>query len=114
MKTILWAAMTANGNYAQHTPKKEALDDFFTQSKAVGNFISGRRSFKRVQNPTQVFGDIDIVVLSKSVKEIPGVKVGESPQEALNYLQEKGLKQPFFRAVLNCTILFWAKDLLTR
>jgi hypothetical protein len=32
MKTILWAALTANGNYAQsspeHPPKKEALDDF--------------------------------------------------------------------------------------
>jgi riboflavin biosynthesis pyrimidine reductase len=35
---------------------------------------------------------MDIVVLSKSVKEIPGAKVVESPQEALNYLQEKGYK----------------------
>jgi dihydrofolate reductase len=98
MKTILWAALTANGNYAQSSPgnppKKEALDDFATQAKAVGNFIVGRRTFEGTQaeGGPSPFGDIDIVVLSKSVKEIPGVKVVESPQDALRYLQEKGYK----------------------
>lgn len=107
MKTILWATMTANGNYAQsspeHPPKKEALDDFAMHAKTVGNFIVGRRTFEGMQDTTRVsqteleneggpFGDIDIVVLSKSVKEIPGVKVVESAQEALNYLHEKGHK----------------------
>ncbi|MGG3574048.1 dihydrofolate reductase [Bacillus gobiensis] len=96
MKTILWATLTANGNYAQSSPenppKKEALDDFATQAKAVGNFIVGRRTFEGVQveGGPSPFADLDIVVLSKSVKEIPGVKVVESPQDALNYLQEKG------------------------
>src|SRR5258708_2019441 len=95
MKTILWATLTANGNYAQSSaenpPKKEALDDFAAQAQAVGNFIVGRRTFEGMQasggNP---FGEVDIVVVSQSVKEIPGVKVVGSPQEALNYLQEKG------------------------
>ncbi|GHO89446.1 dihydrofolate reductase family protein [Dictyobacter formicarum] len=95
MKTILWATLTANGNYAQsspeHPPKEEALGDFATQAKAVGNFIVGRRTFEGMQasggNP---FGEVDIVVVSQSVKDIPGVKVAGSPQEALNYLQEKG------------------------
>jgi dihydrofolate reductase len=95
MKTILWATLTANGNYAQsspeHPPKKEALDDFATQAKAAGNFIVGRRTFEAfAANGGGLFGEIDIVVVSQNVKEIPGVKVVGSPQEALNYLQEKG------------------------
>jgi dihydrofolate reductase len=96
MKTILWAAMTANGNYAQsspeHPPKKEALDDFAAQAKAAGNFIVGRQTFEgmRASGGGGAFADIDIVVVSKSAKEIPGTTVVGSPQEALNYLQEKG------------------------
>jgi dihydrofolate reductase len=105
MKTILWATITANGNYAQsspeHPPKKEALNDFAKHAKTIGNFIVGRRTFEGMQDTTRVpqtesenkkgpFADLDIVVLSKSVKEIPGVKVVESPQEALAYLHEKG------------------------
>lgn len=95
MKTILWATLTANGNYAQsspeHPPKMEALGDFATQAKAAGNFIVGRRTFEGMQasggNP---FGEVDIVIVSQSVKDIPGVKVAGSPQEALDYLQGKG------------------------
>ncbi|GHO59900.1 dihydrofolate reductase family protein [Ktedonobacter robiniae] len=95
MKTILWATLTANGNYAQsspeHPPKMEALGDFAAQARAMGNFIVGRRTFEGMQasggNP---FGEVDIVVVSQSVKDIPGVKVVESPQDALDYLQRKG------------------------
>ena len=95
MKTILWAALTANGNYAQsspeHPPKQEALDDFATQARAAGNFIVGRRTFEGMQaSGGGSFDGIDIVVLSSRHKEIPGVKLVSSPQEALNYLQEKG------------------------
>lgn len=97
MKTILWAALTANGNYAQsspeHPPKKEALDDFATHAKAAGNFIVGRKTFEGFRaSGGGAFTNIDIVVVSKSAKEIPGVKLVGSPQEALNYLQEKGHK----------------------
>lgn len=95
MHTILWAALTANGNYAQsspdHPPKNEALDDFAVRAKAAGNFIVGRRTFEGMQaggaNP---FAGLDIVVISQSVKEIPGVKVVGSPQEAIKSLQEQG------------------------
>ncbi|AIQ14284.1 dihydrofolate reductase family protein [Paenibacillus durus] len=95
MKTILWATLTANGNYAQssptHPPKKEALDDFAAQAKAAGNFIVGRRTFEGMQaSGGGAFADIDIVVVSTSTKELPGITVAGSPQEALNYLQQKG------------------------
>ncbi|MDD9270808.1 dihydrofolate reductase family protein [Paenibacillus sp. GCM10023248] len=96
MKTILWATLTANGNYAQsgpeNPPKKEALDDFATQAKAAGNFVVGRRTFEgmRGNGAGGPFGEVDIVVISRSAAEIPGVKIVRSPQEALDYLQRKG------------------------
>jgi dihydrofolate reductase len=95
MKTILWATLTANGNYAQSSaenpPKKETLDDFATQVRATGNFIVGRKTFESfAANGGGPFGDMDIVVVSQSIKEIPGVKLVASPQEALAYLQAKG------------------------
>jgi len=95
MKTILWATLTANGNYAQsspeHPPKPETLNDFATHAKAAGNFIVGRKTFEGFQaSGGGPFPDLDIVVISQSVKAIPGVKVVGSPQEALTYLQERG------------------------
>jgi len=95
MKTILWATLSANGNYAQSSPenppKKEAFGDFVNHAKVAGNFIVGRRTFEGMRaSGGGGFADIDIVVVSKSVHDIPGIKLVESPQEALNYLQEKG------------------------
>ncbi len=103
MKTILWATLTANGNYAQSSPenppKPEALQDFAMQAGAAGNFIVGRRTFMGMLESSQgiqneqtgnPFAGLDIVVLSQSVKEIPGVTVVESPQAALAYLQARG------------------------
>lgn len=105
MKTVLWATLTANGNYAQSSsenpPKQEALDDFAAHAKAAGNFIVGRRTFEGMQDPNRVsqeeqtnadgpFAGMDIVVMSQSIPDHPGVTVVRSPQEALNYLQQKG------------------------
>ncbi|MFC5451569.1 dihydrofolate reductase family protein [Paenibacillus aestuarii] len=98
MKTILWATLTANGNYAQsgpeNPPKKESLDDFATHAKAAGNFIIGRRTFEGMRGSggpgPGPFADIDIVVVSNNASEIPGVTVVRSTQEALSYLQQKG------------------------
>jgi dihydrofolate reductase len=98
MKTILWATLSANGNYAQSSPenppKKEAIDDFAKHAKAAGNFIVGRRTFEAMAanngNGGGLFADLDIVVVSKNVDAIPGVTIARSPQEALNYLRQKG------------------------
>ena len=95
MKTILWATLTANGNYAQSSaenpPKPETLADFAMQARTTGNFIVGRKTFDSfAANGGGPFADLDIVVVSQSVKEIPGVKLVGSPQEALTYLQAKG------------------------
>ncbi|WP_159887771.1 dihydrofolate reductase family protein [Paenibacillus puerhi] len=105
MKTILWATLTANGNYAQtstdNPPKREALDDFAAQAKAAGNFIVGRRTFEEMTDPSRVsqeeqsnsggpFAGLDIVMISRNIAAIPGLTVVKSPQEALSYLQQKG------------------------
>ncbi|MEW9701760.1 dihydrofolate reductase family protein [Paenibacillus sp. SI8] len=96
MKTILWATLTANGNYAQsgpeNPPKKEALHDFATLAKTAGNFIVGRRTFEgmRGNGGAGPFGEVDIVVISRNASEISGVTVVGSPQEALDYLLQKG------------------------
>jgi dihydrofolate reductase len=98
MKTILWATLTANGNYAQsgpeNPPKKEALDDFAAHAMAAGNFIVGRRTFEAMAGSGGggggPFAALDIVVISRSAEAIPGVTIARSPQEALDYLRGKG------------------------
>ncbi|MDU7472341.1 MAG: dihydrofolate reductase [Paenibacillus macerans] len=74
MKTILWATLAANGNYAQsgpeNPPTKEALADFAAQAKAAGNFIVGRRTFESIAGNGGgggPFADLDIVVISNSI-----------------------------------------------
>lgn len=95
MKTILWATLTANGNYAQssaeHPAKPEALADFAAQVMAAGGFIVGRKTFESfAANGGGPFAALDIVVVSQSVNAIPGAMVVGSPQEAINYLQARG------------------------
>ncbi|GIO16209.1 hypothetical protein J19TS2_57640 [Cohnella xylanilytica] len=96
MKTIMWATLTANGNYAQsgpeNPPKPEALGDFAAQAQAAGNFIVGRKTFEgmRGNGGPGPFADLDIVVVSKSASAIPGVTVVGSPREALSYLERRG------------------------
>lgn len=99
MKTILWATLTANGNYAQssaeHPPRPEALADFAAQARGAGNFVVGRRTFESFAaagsgggaNP---FGTLDLVVISHKVQAIPGVTVVASPQSALAHLERMG------------------------
>lgn len=96
MNVILWATLTANGNYARnsqnHPPKDEALADFTAHVKETGNFIVGRKTFELFQKSGggDAFKNIEIVILSQEDKKIPGVKIAHSPQEALQHLKKKG------------------------
>jgi dihydrofolate reductase len=95
MKTILWATLTANGNYAQstpeHPPRGEALADFAAQARAAGNFVVGRRTFEGFNaGGGNGLAGIDIVVVSSGELNIPGVTRAASPQEALAYLARQG------------------------
>lgn len=101
MKTILWATLTANGNYARstpaHPPKPQALADFAAQVGACGNFIVGRRTFQEFRAQPQrsasgagpTFSQADVVVVSHSL-ELPGVTVASTPEAALAHLRARG------------------------
>jgi dihydrofolate reductase len=102
MKTIVWATLTANGNYARadaaHPPKKEALEDFAAWAKRTGNFVVGRHAFeafqsepsRKVDNAEQAFAETEIVVVSASRPELPGVTRAATPAEALAHLERRG------------------------
>lgn len=98
MKTVLWATLSANGNYAQsgpeNPPNQEALNDFVANAKTAGNFIVGRRTYEGMLASGGVsdgpLADLDVVVVSNHVKHLPGATTVGSPQEALSFLLQKG------------------------
>jgi dihydrofolate reductase len=104
MKTILWATLSANGNYARasaaHPPKPEATADFAAHAAAHGNFIVGRRTFEAFQaQPARAgadggaarnpFASTTIVVVSTTVAA-PNVPCAATPEAALAALQARG------------------------
>ena len=98
MKVILWATLSANGNYARATPENpprpQALQDFEKQAKAIGNFIVGRATFEgfAARGPNPAFATIDIVVVSRRPLNLPGVLNASSPREAVELLRQRGAK----------------------
>jgi len=118
MKTILWAALTANGNYAQsspeHPPKQKAPGDFAAHAKKAGNFIVGRRTFLgfKVSGADKAFGEADIVVLSRNATEVPGATCAVSPKEALSYLERNGHKTALLAGGESLHNAFLAEDLV--
>jgi len=104
MKTILWATLTANGNYARssaaHPPKPEATADFAAHALEHGNFIVGRRTFEAFAaqpgragaddrvgpNP---FASTTIVVVSTTIA-VPNVLRAATPEAALAAVRERG------------------------
>jgi dihydrofolate reductase len=125
MKTILWATLSANGNYAQPSPQnplppKEALDDFAAHVRVSGNFITGRKTFEEFQananrrpaNAGQAFANTDIVVLCRRGDSIPGVTTVSSPQEALKFLASKGHQTALVTGGQAAHNAFLAEDLV--
>lgn len=98
MKTILWATLSANGNYARATPgnppRPEALRDFAAQAAACGNFIVGRKTFEGFADngPNPAFAGLDIVVVSSRPVHVPGVIWAATPSQALRRLEGRGHK----------------------
>jgi dihydrofolate reductase len=97
MKTILYAGVTANGNYgdsdAGQMPKQEELNDLFNHAKEAGNIVMGRRTYE-IFGGDDIFAGLDVVVVSGTAL-FEGVKTVASLQEMLAYLNEKGYGQAF-------------------
>jgi dihydrofolate reductase len=104
MHTIVWAALTANGNYAKgdppHPPRTEALRDFARHAQRAGNCIVGRRTFERFraeaqqrpEDSQQAFAHVRTVVVSKGAAELPGATRVDNPAAALAALNRLGYK----------------------
>jgi dihydrofolate reductase len=96
MKVILWAALSANGNYSRATPdnppRPQALQDFEKHAKATGNLVVGRATFEgfAARGPNPAFASMDIVVVSHQPLTIPGVLLAPCPRAALELLKQRG------------------------
>ena len=118
MKTVLWATLSANGNYASarpgHPPRPEALKDFTILATASGNFIAGRKTFEgfRASGAGKVFQNIDIVVVSGKGASLPGVHVVSSPREALRHMKDKGFEVALLSGGETLHKAFLAEDLI--
>lgn len=97
MNVILYAALTANGNYGDsdtgQMPKEEQLNDLFSHATEAGNIVMGRKTYE-IHGGDNAFGDLDVVVVSKTAT-FDGVKTVASTQELLDYLSSKGYKEAF-------------------
>lgn len=98
MKTMLWATLSANGNYAQsgpgNPPNQDAFKDFVTNAVTAGNFIVGRRTYEGMLESGGIreapLAHLDVIVVSRHVTHLAGATIVPSPQEALRLLQQKG------------------------
>lgn len=123
MKTILWATLTANGNYARstpaHPPKPQALADFAAQVAAYGNFIVGRRTFQEFQaqpqrsdaNAGSTFAKAEVIVVSGSL-QVPGGTCVTTPEAALARLREGGHERALIAGGERLHNAFLAADLV--
>ncbi|MBS1718270.1 MAG: dihydrofolate reductase family protein [Armatimonadetes bacterium] len=97
MTTILWAALMANGNYMHgdsgYRWKKQVFEDFDACMLEAGNCIIGRKTYEEYAGAGGSFGNTEIVVVSRTNREIPGISCVTSPTEAIKHLEEKGFKK---------------------
>jgi dihydrofolate reductase len=124
MKTIVWATLTANGNYARatatHPPNKEALEDFAAHAKRTQNFIVGRRTFeafqsdgsRKVDNAEQAFAGTEIVVVSTRMPDLPGIARAATPADALAHLARRGYDTALVAGGQTLINAFLAQDLV--
>ncbi len=122
MKTILWATLTANGNYQRNDPelppRPEALADFATHVATTKSFIVGRKTFEHfaAQRPAGRAGggggpaDATIVVVTRRAS--PGVLAASSPREALTLVRERGFSTALVAGGETLHNAFLAEDLV--
>lgn len=94
MKTILWAAITANGNYmhgdSDYRWKKEIFVDFDACALLAGNCIIGRKTYEEYVGAGGSMGELEVVVVSRSKSGMQGATVVASPKGAILHLEQKG------------------------
>ncbi len=129
MKTILWATLTANGNYQRndpkHPPRPEALADFAAHVRATGCFVVGRRTFEgfaaqqraddgsaRAPEGGGLGNPTIVVVTSTAVAGPPGLLSAQTPRAALDLLRERGFASVLVAGGATLHNAFLAEDLV--
>lgn len=94
MKTILWAALTANGSYmhgdSSYRWPKVVFDDFDAVALEAGNCIIGRKTFEEYAGSGGSLGAVEFVVVSRTAADIAGAAAVSSPRDAIRHLEQKG------------------------
>jgi dihydrofolate reductase len=103
MKVVMIANLSANGkvlladNPSTQEAPQEALGYFVEQANLKGNLILGRKTYEVMQQfpggLKAFFPNVEIVLMSHSKISVEGFTVVNNPEEAINYLSEKGFKE---------------------
>jgi len=122
MKLILVADVSANGKLLltdnpNHPVPKAGVDFYMQKVIQAGNLIIGNKTLETFQQHfggiQQIFPGVEVVVISRSSNEANGWKVVHSPEEAVNYLQEKGFEEIVVGGGVQIYNAFLNGDLLT-
>jgi dihydrofolate reductase len=122
MKLILVADISANGKLLltdnpNHPVPKAGIDFYIQKVFQAGSLIIGRKTLDVFQQHfggiQQIFPGIEVVVLSRTSDNANGCKVVDSPEAALNYLQEKGFDEIVVGGGVQIYNMFLDRGLLT-
>lgn len=122
MKVTVIANISANGkvllsDHPHHQLPPGAMEFYLAFAKKVGNLVIGVKTFENFLNfPQEVkdhFSGIEIVILSEKPYTSKGYKTVESPEEAIEYMSEKGLHEMAVGGGTGAFNAFIDKDLVT-
>lgn len=122
MKVILGANISANGKVLQEEDSnqqapEEAVYALVEIAAQIGNLVIGKNTFDVMQQfpggIKQLLPKIEIIVLSSTINTSVGIKVVRTPEEAISYLKEKGVKEMAIGGGTKTYNAFLDKDLVT-
>lgn len=125
MNVILFANVSANGKVLlaenqNHQVPQEIINISVRDIKQAKNLVMGRKSFEIFQRAfgsaaaiKAAFPDVEFVWLSKTRQTINDYKVVSSPEEAIEYLLEKGIDKILIGGGTETYNAFLEKNLIT-
>lgn len=122
MNVTIIANISANGrllvaNNPHHQLPSGAMEFYVQFVRQVGNVVIGSKTFENFQKfPKEVkelFNEVEIVILSDASYLRDGYKTVGSPEEAIEYVSGKGLKEIAVGGGIGTFNSFIDKDLVT-
>lgn len=122
MKVTVIANISANGRLLvsdnpHHQLPIEAMEFYVQFVRQVGNVVIGLKTFENFQNfpknVKELFNGVEIVILSDSPYQADDYKIVGSPEEAIEYISAKGLKEMAVGGGIGTFNAFIDKDLVT-